>query len=87
LLLYSTYLPLGVSNGLHASKTFSWHHQQQQDFFGAIAGKEVEDFCEGSFSHTHPLLCLLFCFALFYLHRFYQKFKKLESLVVAIYLF
>jgi hypothetical protein len=54
-------------------------------FSGAVAGEEVEDFCEGSFSHTHPLLC--YCFALpylFYLHRFYQKCKKLESLVVVI---
>jgi hypothetical protein len=53
-------------------------------FSGAIAGEEVEDFCEGSFSHAHPLLC--YCFALlylFYLHHFLSKTqKKLESLVV-----
>jgi hypothetical protein len=80
LLLYSSYLPLGVPNGLviyQASSTFS----------GAVAGEEEEDFCEGSFSHAHPLLCYLFCFALlylFYLHRFIKNPKKLESLVVVI---
>jgi hypothetical protein len=50
--------PLGVPNGLviyHASSYFS----------GAVAGEEVEDFYEGSFSHAHPLLCYLFCFTLF----------------------
>jgi hypothetical protein len=46
-------------------------------FSGAVAGEEVEDFCEGSFLHTHPLLCLLFCFTLFILPAsFYQKPKK-----------
>jgi hypothetical protein len=58
LLLYSSDLPLGVPNGLviyHASSYF----------FGAVAGEEVEDFCEGSFSHIHPLLCYLFCFTLY----------------------
>jgi hypothetical protein len=60
LLLYSSHLPLGVPNGLviyHPSSYFS----------GAIAGEEVEDFCVGSFSHAHPLLCYLFCFTLFIL--------------------
>jgi hypothetical protein len=33
--------------------------------------------------HAHPLLCLLFCFTLFYyLHCFIKNPKKLESLVV-----
>jgi hypothetical protein len=41
------------------------HHQTQQAFSGAVAGEEVEDLCEGSFLHTHPLLCYLFCFTLF----------------------
>jgi hypothetical protein len=47
LLLYSSHLPLGVPNGLviqPAIKLFS----------GAVAGEEVEDFCEGSF-RTHIL--------------------------------
>jgi hypothetical protein len=38
---------------------------RHQLFSGAVAGKEKEDFCEGSFSHAHPLFCLLFCFTLF----------------------
>jgi Na+/citrate or Na+/malate symporter len=27
-------------------------------------------------SHAHPLLCYLFCFTLFLLEYFYQKYKK-----------
>jgi hypothetical protein len=54
-------------------------------FSGAVAGEEVEDFCKGSFSHTHPLLCFKFCFTLFLLASFYiRNPKKLESLVVVI---
>jgi hypothetical protein len=48
----------------HASSIFS----------GAIAGEEVEDFCEGSFSHAHPVLCYFFAFLyLFYLHHFIKN--------------
>jgi hypothetical protein len=77
LLLYSSHLPLGVPNGLvinHASSYFS----------GAVAGEEVEDFCEGSFSHAHPLLCYLFFFTLFIFTCIVlsKTQKKLESLVV-----
>jgi hypothetical protein len=46
-------------------------------FSAAVAGEEVEDLCEGSFSHAHPLLC--YCFALlflFYLHHFISKTQK-----------
>jgi hypothetical protein len=61
--------------------TSAWH--QQLLFWHHCRGR-VEDFCEGSFLHTHPLLC--YCFALlylFYLHHFISKTqKKLESLVV-----
>jgi hypothetical protein len=55
----------------------------QAKFSGAVAGEEVEDFCEGSF-HTHILYFVL-SFALlylFYLHRFIKNPKKLESLIV-----
>jgi hypothetical protein len=45
-------------------------------YSGAIAGEEKEDFCEGSFSHTHPLLCFKFCFTLLLLASFYQKTQK-----------
>jgi hypothetical protein len=80
LLLYSSHLPLGVPNGLviyHASS----------HFFGAIAGEEVEDFCEGSFLHTHPLL--FYCFVLlylFYLHHFLSIPKKIRILGSCFYL-
>jgi hypothetical protein len=50
-LLYSSHLPLGLPNGLvihHASSSFS----------GAVAGEEVEDFCEGSF-RTHILYFII----------------------------
>jgi hypothetical protein len=58
LLLYSSHLPLGVANGLVIN-------QASSSFSGTVAGDEVEDFCEGSFSHAHPLLCYLFRFTLF----------------------
>jgi hypothetical protein len=75
LLLYSSHLPLGVPNGpvIYSASSL---------FADAVAGEEEEDFREGSFSHTHPLLCLLFCFTLFYLHHFIKNLKKLESFVV-----
>jgi hypothetical protein len=45
--------------------THFWRHQPAIKLFsGAVAGEEVEDFCEESFSHTHPFLC--YCFALLY---------------------
>jgi hypothetical protein len=79
--LYSSHLPLGVPNGLvinHASSSFS----------GAVAGEEVEDFCEGSFSHTHPLLC--YWFALLYLFLpasfFIKNPKKIRILGSCFYL-
>jgi hypothetical protein len=46
--------------------TLFWRHLPAIKLFsGAVAGEEVEDFCEGSFSHAHPLLCYLFRFTLF----------------------
>jgi hypothetical protein len=81
LLLYSSHLPLGVPNGLVI------YHASGNNFSGAIAREEVEDFCEGSFSHTHPLLCYLFCFTLFILSAsFYQKPKKIRILDSCFYL-
>jgi hypothetical protein len=44
LLLCSSYLPLGVPNGLLLTS-------YQANFSGVVAGKE-EDFCKGSLSHT-----------------------------------
>jgi hypothetical protein len=61
---------------------YNHHHQlhaSHQVFSGAIAGEEKEDFCEGSFSHAHPLLCFKFCFTLFILlASYYQKPKKIR---------
>jgi hypothetical protein len=36
-------------------------------------------------SHTHPLLCFKFCFTLFLLASFYQKYKKLVPSIVVIF--
>jgi hypothetical protein len=50
--------------------------RQQQVFWRRCRGGR-EDFCEGSFLHTHHLLC--YCFALlylFYLHCFLSKTQK-----------
>jgi hypothetical protein len=97
LLLYSSKPSLGVfqlAGHLLQANKFSgtikrnqvfWlhHHRAPIKFSGTVAGEEVEDFCEESFSHTHPLLCFKFCFTLFLLASFYiENPKKLESLVV-----
>jgi hypothetical protein len=76
LLLCSSYLPLGVPNwsviyiSTDAIKLFS----------GAVAGEE-EDFYKGSFARTSFTL-FLFCFTLFLLTLFYQKYKKIVSFIV-----
>jgi hypothetical protein len=49
-------------------------------FSGAVA-REKEDFCKGSFART-SFTCLLFCFILFLLASFYQKYKKIVSFIV-----
>jgi hypothetical protein len=36
-------------------------------------------------SHAHPLLCFKFCFTLFFLASFYQKYKKLVPSIVVIF--
>jgi hypothetical protein len=56
-------------------------YQQSSSFSGAVAGEEVEDFCEGSF-RTH-ILYFVYCFALLHfilLASFYQKPKKIRIL-------
>jgi hypothetical protein len=61
---------------------------RHQLFSGAVAGEEVEDFCEGSFSHAHPLLC--YCFALLYLFlpaSFYIKKPKKYRMLGSCYFF
>jgi hypothetical protein len=66
LLLCSSYLPLGVPNELYL--------QAINKFSGAVAG-EKEDFCKESLARTIFTL-FLFCFILFLLASFYQKYKK-----------
>jgi hypothetical protein len=59
-----------------------YHHRKHQEFSGAIAREEEEDFCKGSF-HTHIFYFVLsFALLYFYLHRFIKNLKKLESFVV-----
>jgi hypothetical protein len=49
--------------------------RHQATFSGAVAGEEVEDFCEGSF-RTH-IFYFVYCFALLYFTCIvYQKPKK-----------
>jgi hypothetical protein len=49
-------------------------------FSGTVAGEE-EDFCMGSLART-IFYNFLFCFILFLLASFYQKYKKLVSFIV-----
>jgi hypothetical protein len=67
------YLPLGVPNGLYL--------QAIKQFSGTVAG-EKEDFCKGTLACTIFTL-FLFCFNLFLLASFYQKYKKIVSFIVA----
>jgi hypothetical protein len=67
-----------LTHQLGASKTPS-------SFSGAVAGEE-EDFCEGSFSHAHPLLFFKFFFTLFLLVSYYQRPKKIRILDSCFYL-
>jgi hypothetical protein len=54
-------------------------------FSGVVAG-EKEDFCKGSFARTSFTL-FYFCFTLFLLASFYQKYKKISFLYSCFYLF
>jgi hypothetical protein len=72
LLLHTSYLPLGVPNGLvnhHAQGRLLYTHitiGSSNLFLAPLPGRK-EDFCEGSF-RTHILyFVLLFCFTLFIL--------------------
>jgi hypothetical protein len=73
LLLCSSYLPLGVPNGLYL--------QAIKQFSGVA--EEKEDFCKGSLART--IFYFVYCFALlyFFLHLFIKNIKKLVSFIVA----
>jgi hypothetical protein len=61
--------------------------RQQLIFWRRCQGR-VEDFCEGSFSHAHPLLCfiVLLYFIYFTCIALYQKPKKIRILGSYFYL-
>jgi hypothetical protein len=77
LLLCSSYLPLGVPNGLYL--------QAIKQFSGSVAG-EKEDFCKGSLART--IFYFVFSFALFYfcLHLFIKNTQKISFLCSCFYL-
>jgi hypothetical protein len=57
-------------------------YKPSSNFSGAIVG-EKEDFCKGSFSRTiFYFVFVLFCFILFLLASFYQKYKRKSSFIV-----
>jgi hypothetical protein len=77
LLLCSSYLPLGVPNGLYL--------QAIKQFSGAVAGEE-EDFCKGSLARTIfyiVFVLLYFIFACIFL----SKIQKISFLYTCFYLF
>jgi hypothetical protein len=75
LLLCSSYLPLGVPNGLLLTN--------HQAFFLALLPRRKKIFARGV-SHAQSFTLLLFCFILFLLASFYQKYKKLVPTIVVI---
>jgi hypothetical protein len=76
LLLYSSYLPLGVPNWTVKNHQ---HRAASRLFSGAVAG-EKEDFCKGSFARTSFTFFFSFALLYFYLHRFIKNTKNLVSL-------
>jgi hypothetical protein len=58
----------------------SCYLQAINEFSGADVGKE-EDFCKGV-SHAQSFTLFLFCFIFLLLASFYQKYKKISSLIV-----
>jgi hypothetical protein len=70
LLLCSSYLPLGVPNGLLLT-----HYQAI--FLAPLPGRKKTS--ARGVSHAQSFTLLLFCFILFLLASFYQKYKKISS--------
>jgi hypothetical protein len=52
----------------------------QANFLALLPGKKKTS--ARGVSHAHPLLCFSFALLYFCLHRFYQKYKKLVSIIV-----
>jgi hypothetical protein len=55
----------------------------QANFLAPLPGKKKTS--ARRVSHAHPLLCFKFCFTLFLLASFYQKYKKISFLLVIIF--
>jgi hypothetical protein len=77
LLLCSSYLPLGVPNGV-----LSTCHQAI--FLAPLPGRKK--ISARGVSHAQSFTLLLFCFTLFLLASFYQKYKKVSFLYSYFYL-
>jgi hypothetical protein len=77
LLLYSSYLPLGVPNWVVICP-------HQANFLALLPGEKKTS--ARGFSHAHPLLCFKLCFTLFLLASFYQKHTKNSILYSCFYL-
>jgi hypothetical protein len=73
LLLYSSYLPLGVPNWVVICP-------HQANFLVSLPGKKKTSAI--GVSHAHPLLCFSFAFTLFLLALFIKNTKKLVSFIV-----
>jgi hypothetical protein len=91
LLLYSSYLSLGVPNGLDIQLGTSYFlapSTSNQALFWRRCRGGSRRLLRGEFSHAHPLLCYLFCFTLlyFYLHCFIKNPKKIRILDSCFYL-
>jgi hypothetical protein len=74
LLLCSSYLPLGVPNW---SVIYISTSSASSCFLAPLPGRKKTS--ARGVSHAHPLLCFSFALLYFYLHRFYQKHKKISS--------
>jgi hypothetical protein len=75
MLLFSSYLPLGVPN-------WAVIYTPSSNFSGAVAGEKIS---ARGVSRFQSFTLLLFCFILFLLASFSQKYKKLSSFIVIIF--
>jgi hypothetical protein len=76
LLLCSSYLPLGIPIG--------WSSTRHQTIFLALLPGRKRISARGV-SRFQSFTLLLFCFILFFLASFYQKYKKFSSFIVVIF--
>jgi hypothetical protein len=72
LLLCSSYLPLGVPNGVSSTC--------HQAFFSGAIAREKEDFCKGILSLPIFYFVIFLLYFIFCLHHFFKNTKKLVPL-------